>query len=562
MPVRRFLLAASTIGAIVGVVITLPLARHPVSTVLDDGTLDAFQFVWNVWWVREALVTLHQSPFHTHYLFYPGGASLLFHTFSATLGLASVPLQLLLPGGAVTAHNVLVIAGPALTVVATGLLAREVTGDPWASIAAGLASVLNIATMWFLPIIYLTCTYLVAGVLWAWWRLHRRRRALDAVVVAGLLMALLFASQEYAMMVLTVLGLDMGARLVLSERLGIPPAWIPGAIAAGAMAGVVFGAMALQAARNPAQDLRPDALVFGSGFLTGFVRPPWLTDPGRFRFAYALYLGTAPLVLLAVTLPFAGVRMRWWALALVFVLLMACGPWVGLYHPMMGPLPGITPLTTRQFPGPYLLLMQVIPLMRFVRAAYRWVMVGHVLFAVALAIGLAGARRRVTSGPARGAIAAAAIVAIVVGAAVDLRDYRPTAVSAEIPSLFDVLHDDPQPSAVMELPVGLPASGMANLSSRYMFYQTYHRKFLMEGTLARLPAGAVRLLSRHFKSLAEVPYVKYVVIHRDLFQAARSAAQQQITEIDALLATEGTLVRREGPLELYVTKTFRPESVR
>jgi hypothetical protein len=68
----------------------------------------------------------------------------------------------------------------------------------------------------------------------------------------------------------------------------------------------------------------------------------------------------------------------------------------------------------------------------------------------------------------------------------------------------------------MELPVGLPTGGMANLSSRYMFYQTHHRKFLMEGTLARLPAGALRLLSRHFKSLADVPYVKYVVIHRDL----------------------------------------------
>ena len=56
----------------------------------------------------------------------------------------------------------------------------------------------------------------------------------------------------------------------------------------------------------------------------------------------------------------------------MFTLLMACGPWVGLYHPVMGPPPGVTPLTSVQLPGPYLLLMQVFPLMRFVRACLRW----------------------------------------------------------------------------------------------------------------------------------------------------------------------------------------------
>jgi hypothetical protein len=562
MPVGRFLLVTTTIGAIVGLVVTYPLVLHPASTVLDDGTLDAFQFVWNVWWVREALLSLHTNPFHTHYLFYPEGASLLFHTFSATLGLASVPFQLILPNGAVSAHNLLVIAAPGLVVVTTALLAREVTGDAWASVAAGLVAALNVATMWFLPIIYLTCTYLVAAVLLAWWRLHRRRRLVDAVVVAVLLVALLFASQEYAMMVLTLLGLDMGARLLMPRLLGVPRAWLAGAVVAGGLAGVVFGALAVLASRNPAQPLRPDALAFGSGFLTGFVRPPWLAESDRYRFSYTLYLGTVPLFLLATTLPLGGARTRWWTLALVFVLLMACGPWVGLYHPVMGPPAGVTPLTSVQMPGPYLLLMQVFPLMRFVRAAYRWVMVAHLLAGVAVGIGLAGLRRRVASDGARHAITAVALAAIVAGAALDLRNYAPTAIAAEVPPIFEVLARDPQPSAVMELPVGLPTGGMANLSSRYMFYQTHHRKFLMEGTLARLPAGALRLLSRHFKSLADVPYVKYVVIHRDLLDVSRSAALAQVAEVDALLATEGTLLRREGPLELWETKTFRPEAVR
>ncbi len=189
-------------------------------------------------------------------------------------------------------------------------------------------------------------------------------------------------------------------------------------------------------------------------------------------------------------------------------------------------------------------------------------MAGQIVPAVAFSTGLAGLRRRVASDAGRRAITAAALVAIVAGAVVDLRAYRPTAIAAEIPPAFDVLRDDPQPSAVIELPVGLPTGGMANLSSRYMFYQTYHRKLLMEGTLARMPAGATRLLARHFGSLAEVPYVKYVVIHRDLQEVSREASLAQIAEVDALLATEGTLVRKDGPLEVWVAKTFRPESVR
>src|SRR5512140_3885114 len=129
MLARRFLLLALGVGAGVALVLTDPLARHPTSTLLDDGPLDCFQFTWNLWWVRTALVDLHTNPFYTRWLFYPGGVSLLFHTLSASLGFASIPLQLLLPGGVVTAHNAFVMAAPALIVVTTGLLAREVTCD-------------------------------------------------------------------------------------------------------------------------------------------------------------------------------------------------------------------------------------------------------------------------------------------------------------------------------------------------------------------------------------------------------------------------------------------------
>src|SRR5690348_4665907 len=94
MPARRFVLLALAAGGAAALVLTHPLALHPETTALDDGTLDCFQFTWNLWWVKTSLVDLHANPFYTRFLFYPGGVSLLFHTLSASLGVASIPLQL------------------------------------------------------------------------------------------------------------------------------------------------------------------------------------------------------------------------------------------------------------------------------------------------------------------------------------------------------------------------------------------------------------------------------------------------------------------------------------
>src|SRR5439155_130544 len=154
-------------------------------------------FVWNIWWVRESLLRLHQNPFFTSYLFYPDGVPLVFHTFSFSLGLASVPLQLALPGGALTAHNVLVVAAPALAVLALALLAHELTGDPSAALVGGLAGAGTGTTVWYLPVLYLDCAYLIAFVLWAWWRLHRLARPLCRFRLAAAVLLSLMALRPY-----------------------------------------------------------------------------------------------------------------------------------------------------------------------------------------------------------------------------------------------------------------------------------------------------------------------------------------------------------------------------
>src|SRR5262249_50694482 len=223
---RRFAVVAGAAGAATAVVLTFPLVLHLRSRVLEDGSYDVYQFLWDIWWVRESLLVLHTNPFRTTYLFYPEGVPLLFHTFSFSLGLASLPLQTVL--GLVGAHNLLVLAAPAGTVLAVGLLAREVTGDPWAALVAGLAAALTPSAAWFLPVLYLDCGYLIAFVLWVWSLLQRRRRPVDVGVAIALLAVLVFASQEYAVMALAVLALDTLCRLVAPRASGLGLPWPPG----------------------------------------------------------------------------------------------------------------------------------------------------------------------------------------------------------------------------------------------------------------------------------------------------------------------------------------------
>ncbi len=566
MPARRFVLLALVAGGGAALVLTHPLIRHPTTTALDDGTLDCFQFTWNLWWVKTSLVDLHTNPFYTRWLFYPGGVSLLFHTLSASLGVASIPLQLVLPGGPVTAHNVIVIASPALIVLTTGLLAREVTGDAWAALAAGLMAAVTGAIVWFLPVIYLTSTYLVAAVLWAWWRLHRRRRPADVVLVLVLLAALVFASQEYAMMALALLALDTVGRLVAPRALGLPPAWPAGLAVAWLAAGLGLAALAVVAARNPGAAPPAGQLLLGSAFLAGFVTPTWLVTP-KVDFWIVLYVGTAPLLLAVATGWLGGRRAIFWTIATVAMLFMACGPFVGVDHPLLAfgnavpnDLDHVPPHHVR---GPYWLALRLVPFLRVFRGAYRWVAVAEIALAVLAATGVAGLRVRIASPPARRRATAAIVAGILLLGFLDVHGHANAVVDATVPPAYAVLRADPEPSAVLELPTGLAETQVfANLASRFMLNQTVHRKYLLEGTVARLPPGAQPLMARKFTTFTALPYVKYVVIHRDLLPIAFQGARDQVADVESILGREGALLVRDGPIEIYRLATFRPDAVR
>ena len=68
---------------------------------------DGLQNLWNLWWFREALVHLHQSPWFTQVIHFPYGTTLVAHTFNPFNGLLAVILRPLfsLP----TTYNLIVL---------------------------------------------------------------------------------------------------------------------------------------------------------------------------------------------------------------------------------------------------------------------------------------------------------------------------------------------------------------------------------------------------------------------------------------------------------------------
>lgn len=114
-----------------------PLLTH-FSSSYFCGDNDGYQNIWNIWWVHKAVVELHQSPWHTNYLHYPTGTSLIGHTlapFDGFLGIALMACGMKLN----QTYNAIVIFSFVMTGVTMFWLARRISGSYLGALFAGAA---------------------------------------------------------------------------------------------------------------------------------------------------------------------------------------------------------------------------------------------------------------------------------------------------------------------------------------------------------------------------------------------------------------------------------------
>jgi hypothetical protein len=120
----------------VAIVWSFPLAAHLGTHIPGEGTGDNVAFLWNFWWMREALSRPDVAFFHTDRLFAPYGIDLTLYTHTALPALIGATLLGRL--SPIAAQNVLIIAALALNGIAAYWLAYSRARDRGAALVAGL----------------------------------------------------------------------------------------------------------------------------------------------------------------------------------------------------------------------------------------------------------------------------------------------------------------------------------------------------------------------------------------------------------------------------------------
>jgi len=456
-----------------GVALTWPVALHPTTQLVGHPGNDAWNHAWGYAWVADALAR-GELPLRTDLLSWPDGGSLWFiDSFQAAL---LAPLTWAV--GPAASYNLAMIFGFAGNTLAAWLLARRVCGSAGAAI---LAAVVYGASPHLLGQAWdgISETVTAGGLplaLWATLRLVERPTWGRAVALglSGAVAALiswysgLFAALGASILVVVVAVREPRALLRAA----------PALLGAGTLA-AALAAPALLAFRGTLE--APDALVRRDPtFVEASLDNHNLTD----ALAYALpgttpspdlhalfgedlviivYVGLTALAAAAIGVSRArrGEAQPWLALLAVFFVL-SLGPHLYLH----GRFPTVD---GRRIPLPFLPLFDALPLLSRVSHPFRFATGVSLAVGVLGSLGIARAARPARHAPLALALSAAFLLEI---ATISPAALPVPASDARIPEFYTTIAEDPEPGAVLDLPLSLP-----NLERAvYLWYQTRHHR--------------------------------------------------------------------------------------
>ncbi len=463
--------------AVLALVFTYPLVLQ-LGTHLGGAGDDPWIFYWNNWWTRQALKE-GASLYWTPYLYYPQGASLVYHSFSWTNSLLALPIERFV--GSIAAYNLVLIFGYAFSGWGTYMLVVYLTGRRGAAFAAGLALAFSpyritqashpmFVTIGWLPLFLL---FLIRAV--------RERRFVHAFV-AGLFLALTgLTAWHLFIFAWMTLGICI-AYLLLWERACLTArSW--GMIALAATVGLALVMPALYPLLEVELGGQADEEIYvpqderTQTDLLAYVVPNRLQPvygdlftPVYNRFQknrnYVAFLGFSVIALALLGVWQARRRAWFWVLLAAFFGLMALGPVLRFNGQLY---PGV--------PMPYRLLSWT-PFVKLLKQPDRFNLVLGLPIAVLVGYGVCAVQDRWGARLRQGWrwVIPTACAMLIAWETVSVPMWT---ISTDHPPVVDRLRSEEGEFAVLDLPMGRAAD------KRYLYYQTIHEKPIVGGHISR-----------------------------------------------------------------------------
>jgi hypothetical protein len=458
-------------------VVTYPLMLQ-MSTHFFTDEKDGLVMIWNVWWTNTAVTQLHQSPWHTNYLYHPFGVTLLAHTLSPFNGFLAIVLLPFLT--LKQAYNLIVIFTFVVTGLTTFWLAFYIVRSYWPSIVAGFIfsfsnyhfahtpGHLNLASLEWIPLFVL-----------CWYMLMRSPGVLVALASAVSLFAVMLCDYYYffysfviAVMLFIWRALQrrnflffLTRRYIVSLSVFVGASLVTSGVIMLKLLRLIHSA-SLNGAHDPCEfpaDLLSPFIYGACLRFSHLTKDFWMNLHGNTS-ENSVYMGVSVLILIA----YAWSRRRqietqsfrlWYVLLLLFWL-TSLGPRLHVWgkHVPFGLMP-------------YRLLDGVFPWLEVSGIPSRMMVI--VMLCAAL-IGSMGLDLLLRSSR-KGRLVAMALVALLI---VEFLPQRMPTFKGEIPDWVWVMRELPDGGGVID------AGGKAR---RAMYYQTVHNKPLWGGFVARVP---------------------------------------------------------------------------
>jgi hypothetical protein len=458
----------------------------------DD--VDGLQNVWNIWWVGYAVEVLHRSPWHTNYLHYPYGTSLLAHTLNPFNGFAAIFCARLMSPIAV--HNTIVTFGFVAGGVTAFLLAHHLTRSVAASLLAGFIFTfsnfhfahaqghLQLVSLEWIPLFVLLWLKLV------------ETPTIALGVGAALVLFLVILCDYYYFLYCVLAGAIifgwwiLGTRATdvrLERRLAAFGSFV---LVALATSGVLAGLLVWSSLRDPLTGVHAASeysldlfapVIYGGHWRFGdLTRRYWIRLPGNIH-ETSVHLGLSVIALAAHAwrkrraLDTSSIGV--FSAILLFFLVLAFGPTPYVAgKAVLGYWPVL----------PYAWLEVLFPPLAISGVPIRMMVMVILSVAMLAAFGLIALWRE-SARERRIAIALAGLLVV---------EYLPSPIpnlSIGVPKYVEVLRDLPGADGVLD---------MVSAKSHALFYQTIHRKPLAFGYLARLP-DSVELRDRELRAMVQ-----------------------------------------------------------